>query len=183
MDARHSGHAMTQTTEREPRVWWTRRRFVTATITLALIAGLLTHQAWRVPYSAREVGGAGVHAEALEALNRLRALSQTRWTVVSGFRDRAHNAAVGGAKHSKHVKGTAFDVIVPRDEREAFYSAAKQAGFVAFGWGNRTVHIDTGPRRWWTYDDAGRHLSGRAKHAHLHKSPREFQRDFRLSQR
>ena len=174
---------MPQTNEIERRRWWTRRRFVTATVAFALVAGLLTHQAWRVPYSAQEVGGAGVQAEALEALNRLRALSRTRWTVASGFRDRAHNAAVGGAKHSKHVKGTAFDVVVSRGEREAFYSAAKQAGFIAFGWGNRTVHIDTGPRRWWTYDDAGRHLSGRAKYAHLHKSPPGFLRDFRLSQR
>ncbi|MGB0591179.1 MAG: D-Ala-D-Ala carboxypeptidase family metallohydrolase [Myxococcota bacterium] len=174
---------MPQTRKNEQRPWWTRRSFFTAAVAFALVPGVLTHQAWRVPYTAQEVGGPGIHAGALEALNRLRALSHTRWTVVSGFRDRAHNAAVGGAKHSKHVKGTAFDVVVTRDERPAFYSAAKEAGFIAFGWGNRTVHIDTGPRRWWTYDDAGRHLSGRAKHAHLHKSPPEFQRDFRLSQR
>jgi hypothetical protein len=173
---------MTRHDDEPRRSWWTRTRLVCAVALLTLGIGLTAQHAWRLPYLLQEVGGEGVNAEALEALNRLRQLTETRWTVASGFRDAAHNKAVGGARHSKHVRGTAFDVIVPRDEREAFYVAAKEAGFVAFGWGNRTVHIDTGPRRWWTYDDAGRHLAGQAKVAHLHKSPDAFQRDFRLSQ-
>jgi hypothetical protein len=174
---------MTRDHDMSPLSWLTRRRLFTALALLAAGAGVTALQGWRVPYLAHEVGGHGVDAEALAALNRLRTLSETRWTVASGYRAPEHNKAVGGAKHSKHVKGRAFDVVVEREDREAFYLAATEAGFVAFGWGNRTVHIDTGPRRWWTYDDDGRHLGGRAKYAHLHKSPEVFQRDFQTTRR
>ena len=145
--------------------------------------GLVQWQGWRLPYTLHEVGGAEVDPDALAALQALRVESRSRWRVVSGHRSREHNRAIGGARHSQHVHGRAFDVIVPQGEREAFYSAAKAVGFTAFGWGNRTVHIDTGKRRWWTYDDAGKHLGGRARHAHVHKAPASFKRDFRLAAR
>ena len=37
-------------------------------------------------------------------------------------------------------------------ERAARSGAAQRAGFRGFGLGYGTIHIDTGPARWWTYD-------------------------------
>ena len=151
-----------------------------ALLGVGVAALLLFHQGWRVPYLDVEVGGQGVDPQALKALNALRVDTRRRWRVASGFRNADHNRKVGGAQKSQHVKGRAFDLHVPLTERAAFYDAAKRAGFVAFGWGNNTVHVDLGPRRWWTYDDAGRHLSGRARYPHLDKAPANFKRDFAL---
>lgn len=68
---------------------------------------------------------------------------------------------VGGAAKSKHKTGQAIDVRVPLEGRpgspsaiewrRAFVGAAQRAGFSGFGLGFGTVHIDTGPARWWTY--------------------------------
>ena len=35
--------------------------------------------------------------------------------------------------------------------RREFVAAAQRAGFTAFGLGYGTIHIDTGPARWWAY--------------------------------
>lgn len=61
----------------------------------------------------------------------------------------------------QHAKGKALDVRVPAyaragkagaiEWRRRFIGAAQRAGFNAFGIGYATVHIDTGPARWWTY--------------------------------
>jgi hypothetical protein len=67
----------------------------------------------------------------------------------------------GGAAASQHKFGKALDVRVPLkaragkpgaiEWRRKFIGAAQRAGFNAFGIGYATVHIDTGPARWWTY--------------------------------
>ncbi len=68
---------------------------------------------------------------------------------------------VGGAAKSQHKIGRALDVKVPAagrpgapgaiQWRRVFVAAAQRAGFAGFGLGFGTVHLDTGPRRWWTY--------------------------------
>ena len=146
-------------------------------------AGLYQWQGWQIPYTRAELGGDGVNDEALEALEAIRVKTKRRWRVTSGYRDPEHNTAVGGARHSQHLTGKAFDVQVPRSHRAAFYTAAREAGFVAFGWGNHTVHVDMGPRRWWTYDDDGNHVRGEARYRYLAKAPSNFQRDFRVRPR
>lgn len=65
----------------------------------------------------------------------------------------------------QHFKGKAIDVKIPAayragkagsiDWRRRFVGAAQRAGFSAFGLGYGTVHIDTGPARWWTYKQGG----------------------------
>ena len=67
----------------------------------------------------------------------------------------------GGAKKSTHKQGRALDVEIPAayragregsiNWRRLFVGAAQRAGFRAFGLGYGTIHIDTGPPRWWTY--------------------------------
>ncbi len=132
------------------------------------------------PYNYQELGGEGVTAEAYEAINMIRMTTDRRWRVVSGYRDPEKNKAVGGASKSQHIMGIAFDVKVPISRRAQFYKAAKNAGFTAYGWGNTTVHIDMGPKRWWTYDDVGKAVSGAAKNQYLYKAPDNFKADFGL---
>jgi len=143
-------------------------------------AGLLAYPSDE-PYTQeemKELGGRGVHKEALEALNDLRELSGNRWTVLSASRSRSANRAAHGASQSQHLHGRAFDLRVPHWAREDFYRHAKAAGFTAFGWGNGSVHVDTRAQRgdWWTYDDQknSRHVSGRKKMDFLYKAPESF---------
>lgn len=59
-------------------------------------------------------------------------------TVVSGYRDPAHNVRVGGARNSQHVYGTAADIRpgIPGD-------LAAELGFSGIGLsGSTAVHVD-----------------------------------------
>ena len=99
----------------------------------------------------------GVKPQALKALKEL----SGEWTqkgngniiVRSAYRSPSHNAAVGGAKNSMHIKGIAFDIAVeswPIDKRKEFIVMAGRHGFKGFGVGENTIHIDmrTSPASW-----------------------------------
>ncbi len=136
---------------------------------------------WSIrPYKIHHVGGQGVDLKALEALNNIRKTTNKRWKINSGYRSKEYNRKVGGASSSLHVHGLAFDVVVPMKHRQRFYAAAKMHGFTGFGWGNNIVHIDMGPKRWWTYDDKGKALSAGEKEKYLHKAPQGFLDDYGL---
>lgn len=132
------------------------------------------------PYSYKELGGDGLQEQAYKGMNQIRMTTNRRWQVVSGYRAPQKNKNVGGATNSQHVQGLAFDVRVPMHRRAQFYNAAKNAGFTAYGWGNNTVHIDMGPKRWWTYDNTGKAVSGGQKAQFLYKAPDNFKADFGL---
>jgi len=136
---------------------------------------------WKIPYSKEECGGIGFKSDALEGLNFIRKKVKKRYYVFSGFRNEERNKKAGGVSNSQHLKGNAIDLWVPINEREAFYKAAKEAGFKGFGWGSRSVHIDMGKRRWWTYDDKGRHVNGKNRYKYLFKAPKVFKEDFKLN--
>jgi len=55
-------------------------------------------------------GEAEVSPFLIDVLQRLRDLLNVKITVTSGRRCETHNAAVGGAKHSQHLLGTAADI-------------------------------------------------------------------------
>jgi len=133
---------------------------------------------WKVPYFWVETLDS--QPKAIKALNDIRRECKAHYLILSAHRSKRKNDIVGGVKNSMHTKGIAFDVIVPQSNREEFYSCAKKAGFTAFGWGGRTVHIDMGKRRWWTYGDDKKHRSGDERYAFLHKAPRNFKKDFAL---
>jgi hypothetical protein len=75
----------------------------------------------------------------------------------SGYRDPAHNAQVGGAKHSQHIQGNAVDLSFqddPMGTRTAeLINAAEMSDFGGIG-GYRpgSVHVDVGPERQWGPD-------------------------------
>lgn len=71
-------------------------------------------------------------------------------TVSSTCRDRGHNAAVGGARHSQHLTGDAVDFRVHGNASGAMAflrNHGSVGGFHHYGGG--LFHIDTGPHRTW----------------------------------
>jgi hypothetical protein len=89
--------------------------------------------------------------EALDRLQELRDLLGKPLIVRSAYRSREHNRAVGGAKASKHMDGMAFDIAMANHDPVAFEVAAREVGFLGFGYYPRSgfMHIDLGPARSW----------------------------------
>lgn len=82
-------------------------------------------------------------------LQAIRDHFKTPIQIVSGYRCPAHNAAVGGAKASFHMKGIASDIVlagVPPLKVAAFAKTLPQVGglhaYVAQGF----THVDIRPR-------------------------------------
>ena len=63
----------------------------------------------------------------------------------------SHNRAVGGATRSKHMEGAAFDIAMANHDPVAFEAAAREVGFLGFGFYPRSgfIHVDLGPARQW----------------------------------
>ena len=113
--------------------------------------------AWRWPdFSPAEIACRGdskllVNDDALDKLQALRTALGKPMIVNSAYRSPEHNRRVGGAKASKHLEGTAFDISMANHDPAAFIAAARKAGFKGIGTYPRSnfVHIDTGPARTW----------------------------------
>ena len=59
---------------------------------------------------------------------------------------------------SQHFQGTALDVStagMSNQQKLQLYNAAITAGFTGFGFGVNILHVDTGPRRFWSYGNRG----------------------------
>ena len=114
-------------------------------------------RAWRwVNFSPAEIACRGtgqlkLHPGALDKLQALRDLMGKPLIVRSAYRSPEHNRAVGGAKASKHMDGTAFDISMANHDPAAFEAAAREVGFLGFGHYPRSgfMHIDLGPARNW----------------------------------
>ncbi|MEZ5747609.1 MAG: D-Ala-D-Ala carboxypeptidase family metallohydrolase [Paracoccaceae bacterium] len=112
---------------------------------------------WRWPnFSPAEIACRGtgqikLHPEALDKLQALRNRLGKPLIVRSAYRSPEHNRAVGGAKASKHMDGTAFDIAMSNHDPVAFESAARAVGFLGFGFYPRSgfMHVDLGPARQW----------------------------------
>ena len=89
--------------------------------------------------------------EALDKLQALRDRLGKPLIVRSAYRSPEHNRAVGGAKASKHMDGIAFDIAMANHDPVAFEVAAREVGFLGFGYYPRSgfMHIDLGPARSW----------------------------------
>ena len=96
-------------------------------------------------------GSIKINEDALDCLQALRDLLGKPMIVLSGYRSPEHNRRVGGARASKHMEGTAFDISMANHDPVAFEAAARKAGFLGFGFYPRSgfMHIDLGPARSW----------------------------------
>jgi zinc D-Ala-D-Ala carboxypeptidase len=118
---------------------------------------------WRWPhFSARELAcdchrhchGEYYHDPAfLDALEALRAMVGPI-KINSARRCKGHNAAVGGARASMHMRKIAADIAIGTHSRKALATAALKAGFRGIGYGRTFLHVDLGIRRAWTYPGA-----------------------------
>ena len=112
---------------------------------------------WRWPdFSPAEIACRGtgrlkLHPAALDTLQALRDRLGKPLIVRSAYRSPEHNRAVGGAKRSKHMDGTAFDIAMANHDPVAFEAAAREVGFLGFGYYPRSgfMHVDLGPARSW----------------------------------
>jgi len=70
--------------------------------------------------------------------------------ILSGHRCALHNARVGGAPFSEHLR-LAADISASGHNRRLLLSACRSAGFTGFGYYRSFLHIDLGrPRQWWS---------------------------------
>ena len=99
----------------------------------------------------RGTGQIKLHAQALDRLQALRDRLGKPLIVRSAYRSPRHNRAVGGAPASKHMIGVAFDIAMANHDPAAFEAAAREVGFLGFGYYPRSgfMHIDLGPARVW----------------------------------
>jgi hypothetical protein len=117
----------------------------------------MPESAWRWPnFSPAEIACRGtgkllLNAPALDKLQTLRDRLGKPLIVRSAYRSPEHNSAVGGAARSKHMEGVAFDIAMANHDPAAFEAAAREVGFLGFGFYPRSgfMHIDLGPARQW----------------------------------
>lgn len=69
--------------------------------------------------------------------------------VTSGYRCPEHNAAVGGAKHSRHLTNEAADIVVAGASTKAVgdYLESQYPDRYGLGVAHKFVHIDVRPKR------------------------------------
>lgn len=86
-----------------------------------------------------------VDEDALDRLQDLRDRIGRPMVVNSGYRSPEHNHRVGGAAHSRHMQGIAFDIGMAGHDPRRFVRAARACGFRGFGFyrGGSFIHIDT----------------------------------------
>jgi len=112
---------------------------------------------WRWPnFSPAEIACRGtgkllVNEPALDKLQALRERLGKPLIVRSAYRSPEHNRAVGGAIRSKHMDGAAFDIAMSNHDPVAFEAAAREVGFLGYGFYPRSgfMHVDLGPARQW----------------------------------
>lgn len=91
-----------------------------------------------------------IDQQLLEKLEKLRELSGGPIVVTSGYRCPQHNAAIGGARDSYHVKGMAADIKSAGISPEKLAEMADKIGFSGIGIYASWVHLDTRekPAKW-----------------------------------
>jgi hypothetical protein len=67
------------------------------------------------------------------------------------YRSPEHRRSVGGATRSKQLDGAAIDIGMANHDPVAFAVAAREVGFLGFGFYPRSsfIHVDLGPARQW----------------------------------
>ncbi len=78
----------------------------------------------------RGTGKLLVTEAALDRLQALRDRLGKPFIVRSAYRSPEHNKAVGGAKRSKHMEGTAFDIAMSNHDPAVFEQTARDVGFL-----------------------------------------------------
>ncbi len=126
----------------------------------------------RLGYS---VAGRGIRTSCFPArlrklLRQVSAHYGRRLIITSGYRSHRHNRRIGGARRSQHLHCMAADFYIPGVNKYTLARYLKRLpgrGGVGTYAGNRTVHLDVGPRRSW-------HWGRKRRHARRHKARRHY---------
>ena len=93
-----------------------------------------------------------ISVDAANALESLRVAHGKPIRPTSVYRCQKYNEQVGGAAHSFHPLGMAFDIPWASSDakhRRAFVQLARDAGFTGIGYYPAFLHADMGPTRSW----------------------------------
>lgn len=107
--------------------------------------------------SCRHCGDEYIWPEFLDRLQSLRNEMNRPLYILSGHRCSLHNARVGGAPLSQHLK-LAVDISLRNLNRFDLRDSAKQSGFLGFGYYETFLHIDLGRPRHWVSSETARQL-------------------------
>lgn len=84
----------------------------------------------------------------MDALQAARTRVNRPFRILSGHRCSLHNARVGGAPKSQHLR-LAVDIALRGHDPTELYAALQDAGFTGFGFYTTFIHADMGPQRHW----------------------------------
>lgn len=87
-------------------------------------------------------------------LEQIRAHFDAPVYISSGFRCAVHNASVGGASRSYHMRGQAADITVSGISPAELARYAEQIGILGIGLYDSFVHIDTREKKSFWYSSA-----------------------------
>jgi uncharacterized protein YcbK (DUF882 family) len=92
----------------------------------------------------------GIDPKLIELLEHIRAHFDAPVKINSGYRSPEHNAKVGGAKGSYHVKGMAADIVVRGVPAKVVYNYLAGMHTGGVGKYSRFTHVDVrdGKARW-----------------------------------
>ena len=98
--------------------------------------------------SCRHCGQVYHWPEFMDRLQRARVQVGRPFNILSAHRCSLHNARIGGAPLSQHLR-LAADISLGGHDKRALLIACRWAGFTGFGFYNTFIHIDLGrPRHW-----------------------------------
>lgn len=115
---------------------------------------------WRWPnfspqeMACRGTGKLAIDPRSMDMLQELRDLLGRPLIINSAYRSPEHNANVGGARASMHLRAQAFDVNMANHDPHVFEQAARAVGFKGIGRypsaRHNFIHIDTrtSPAQW-----------------------------------
>ncbi|WP_409434022.1 D-Ala-D-Ala carboxypeptidase family metallohydrolase [Litorimonas sp. RW-G-Af-16] len=103
----------------------------------------------RIEMACRHCGIGYPWPEFMDRLQSMRDRVGRPLRITSAHRCPLHNARVGGAPFSQHLR-LAADISTVGHDRAKLHEAAKRAGFTGFGFYLTFLHIDLGaPREWY----------------------------------
>jgi len=115
---------------------------------------------WRWPnfdpseFACQHCGQTYYWPEFFDKIQTVRSELDRPLSILSGHRCSLHNAMVGGAPLSQHLK-LAADISSKGHDKAKLLRACQSAGFAGFGFYNTFLHIDLGrPREWWSGEKA-----------------------------
>lgn len=123
-----------------------------SSFTKTLSPPLFDHKRWpnfsQYEMACRHCGETYHWPDFMDRLQAARDAVGLPFTILSAHRCALHNARVGGAPLSQHLR-LAVDISIAGHDRGQLLMACRNAGFTGFGFYTSFLHIDLGRQRQW----------------------------------